>query len=37
MSLSQIWTNCITNYPNADHEQILYYIEKLQSLLFKLD
>jgi len=36
MALSQIWTNCVINYPEADHEEILKHVEKLQSIIFGL-
>lgn len=37
MALSQIWINCVINHPEANHEEILKHIEKLQSIIFKLN
>jgi hypothetical protein len=34
--LSQIWRDCVINFPEADHEQILEHIQALQSIIFKL-
>ena len=36
IALSQIWLNCVTNYPKADHDAILRHIEALQMLIFPL-
>lgn len=37
MSLSCIWKSVVEEYPEAEHDEILKYIESLQLLLFRLN
>lgn len=37
IALSEIWKGCMINYPEANHEKILEYIQKLQSIIFELE
>jgi hypothetical protein len=37
IALSQIWRDCVINYPEADHGEILKLIEQLQSIIFCLE
>lgn len=35
-ALADIWATCVTNYPEADHTEILRHIEALQLIILGL-